>query len=51
MRGGGARRRISRSYLQYLVQELGTVTFERQRQYSSLFGRLEADQRKVYELQ
>ena len=28
-----------------------TVTFERQCQYSSLYGRLEADQRKVCELQ
>ena len=34
-----------------LVQELETVTFERQRQYSLLFGRLEADQCKVCELQ
>ena len=41
--GGGARRRMSRSFLLYLVQKLETVTFERQRQYSSLFGRLEAD--------
>ena len=37
--------------LLYLVQELETVTFEIQRQYSSLFGRLKADQRKVCELQ
>ena len=37
--------------LLYLVQELETVTFERQRQYSSLFGRLEADECKVCELQ
>ena len=29
---------------------LETVTFERQRQYSSLFSRLEADQLKVCEL-
>ena len=41
--GGSARRRMSRSFLLYLVQKLETVTFERQRQYSSLFGRLEAD--------
>ena len=44
--GGGAQRRISRSFLQYLVQELEAVTFERQHQYSLLFGRLEADQAK-----
>ena len=41
--GGSTRRRMSRSFLLYLVQKLETVTFERQRQYSSLFGRLEAD--------
>ena len=34
-----------------IFQKLETVTFERQCQYSSLFGRLEADQRKVCELQ
>ena len=33
------------------VQKLETVTFERQRQYSSLFSRLEADQCKFCELQ
>ena len=48
--GGGAWWRISR-FWQYLVQELETVTFKRQRQYSLLFGRLEADHRKVCELQ
>ena len=46
--GGGARQRISKVLL---VQELETVTFERQHQYSSLFGRLESDQRKVCELE
>ena len=34
-----------------LVISLETVTFERQHQYSSLFGRVESDQRKVCELQ
>ena len=34
-----------------LSKNLRLVTLERQRQYSSLFGRLEADQRKVCELQ
>ena len=37
--------------LGYLVQGLEIVTFEIQRQYSSLFGRLEADHHKVCELQ
>ena len=33
------------------VQELETVTFKRQCEYSLLFGRLDADQRRVCELQ
>ena len=44
--GSGAWRRVLRSFLQYFVQEIWTVTFERQYQYSSLFGRLEADNAK-----
>ena len=35
----------------YLVQKLETVMFERQHQYTSLFGTFKADQRKVCELQ
>ena len=35
----------------YLVQKLETVMFERQHQYSSLFGTFKADQCKVCELQ
>ena len=35
----------------YLVQKLETVMFERQHQYSSLFGTFKADQRNVCELQ
>ena len=47
MRGGGARQGILRSFI--TSKKLETVTFERQRQYNLLFGRFEADQRKVCE--
>ena len=48
---GGARQTILRFFLYYFVQELETITIERQCQYSSLFGRLKADHCQVCELQ
>ena len=49
--GGSTWRRILQSFLWYFVQELETITFKRQWQYSLLFGRLEVDQCRVCELQ
>ena len=47
-RGG---RCLTKNLEVFLVQELETVIFKRQCQYSSLSGRLEADQHRVCELQ